>query len=154
MYTSATLLLVLVQCLVFITATPITNLKNLDTTLPARQVAAYYTADDSGALYSPGTGVAGTNSFRDDDGVYHDISTRSEDASEIIPRAAVAGRSRQLWVRAQAAVLQFLTSTKVKRSVVEEVIGEPQRMARRDEGEQKAPTGILQKIDEGEKIYF
>ena len=154
MYPSATFLLALVQCLVFITAIPITNIKSLDTTLHTRQVTAYYTADDSAALYSPGTGVAGTSSFRDDDGVYHDIAPRSEDASGIIPRAAVAGSSRQLWTRAQAAVFQFLTRTNSKRSVVKDVVGEAQRMARRDEGEQTAPTGILQKIDEGEKIYF
>ena len=40
--------------------------------LTSRQLENFSSADDSGALYDFGTPVAGTNSWRDADGVYHD----------------------------------------------------------------------------------
>ncbi len=46
--------------------------------LSTRQIENFSSSDDSGALYDLGTPVVGTDTWRDDSGVYHDIWKRED----------------------------------------------------------------------------
>ena len=168
---TTTLFLALAQCLVFTTAAPLLNTKSLArTTLHTRQVEAYFNAGDSGSTYTPGTAVQGTNSFRDEDGIYHPIDTRSENDDQINTQIkrnlSAAGSSavrtseasEPLWIRARAVLRAVLKQhDSLKRNVDD--TQRSQAITEREEGVQVSadttlPDGVLEKLDRGEKIYF
>ena len=158
MHLPATHLLALTQLVVFAAATPIPNIASLKATLQARQPGSYFGSDDSGAIYQPGTAVPGTTSFRDTDGIYHDITrripgatTRDADGTyhDITRRSENAS---PLWVRAQAALTEFLSNKNAKRNL--DTAQQSQLIAERGEGDQALPAQVAQKIDNGERIFF
>lgn len=160
-----TLLLALAQCLIFTTATPIPETQILGAPLHAREFKAYYNSDDSGALYKLGTAVRGTDSFRDADGIYHQVASQHEKGNQVKRqpiRNAFAGGSADtgarepLWTRAQAALLAVLKPENAKRKV-NEAQG-LHKVAKRDGDDlsmsENVPGSLLDKIDKGERIYF
>lgn len=156
MHLPATLLLATMQCIVLITALPISRTNSLEAALHARQLAAYYNTDDTGALYEVGTGVSGTNTYRDADGVYHDI-VRRQPKGDSPTSSPATPEARSLWGRAQATLLAAVRHENPKRRTDE--AQDSQTATKRDVGEQDstdspAPRGVLDRLDMGERIYF